>query len=179
MTYSASQLEHLWIQAGGSPDKARVAAAIALAESSGRATVTSNNPDKGQNVGLWQIDTTNGYTNLTDPLSNARAAVKLSRNGTNWSDWQTYTEGTYEKFLPSGTTPNKPTTGTSKPKPPTKKPSTDGKPTSTPTSSGAQKPAKNTKSKTGTSTVTSEIAKWLGDWRVLLALLLVIIAVVS
>lgn len=110
-TYSYAQLEGLWIQNGGSPAAAPMAAAIAEAESGGRSDVTSPNPDGGTNVGPWQIDT-NGVgkgltvTQLQDPDVNASAAVQGSKNGTNWSDWQTYANGAYKAFLSTSTTPD-------------------------------------------------------------------------
>lgn len=92
--YSNSQLQSLWIMAGGSPSKAAVAACIADHESSGQPGVTSANPDGGENVGLWQLDTKGkgaGYTvaQLQNALTNARAAVAGSSNGTDWSAWAT------------------------------------------------------------------------------------------
>ena len=103
-TYSYAQLEGLWIQAGGNKALAPLAAAIAMAESSGRETVTSSNPDGGTNVGPWQLDTKGkgaGYTvaQLSDGLTNARVTVKASNNGTDWSAWETYVTGAYKRFL--------------------------------------------------------------------------------
>jgi hypothetical protein len=112
--YTYAQLQGIWIQAGGSAATAPVAAAIAEAESSGNATVTSSNPDGGTNVGLWQLDTLgvgSGYSvaQLSDPATNAAVAVNGSGNGSNWSDWETYANGAYKAFLNNGTTPD--TTG--------------------------------------------------------------------
>lgn len=99
------QLEALWISQGGSPDTAPVAASVAMAESSGRRDAVSPNPDGGQNVGVWQLDTKGkgaGYTisQLQDPATNARAAVKGSANGQDWGAWSTFTTGRYTPFLP-------------------------------------------------------------------------------
>lgn len=85
----------LWIAAGGSPSKASVAVCIAMHESSGRTSVTSPNPDGGTNVGLWQLDTPGGkgagysISQLQNPLTNARVAIKGSSDGTDWSAWAT------------------------------------------------------------------------------------------
>ena len=103
-TLSKDQLMTLWTANGGNPGSARVAAAVALAESSGRSDSLSQNPDGGTNVGLWQLDTRGvgaGYSieQLRDPATNARVTVMGSLNGANWSPWQTYVEGTYRKFL--------------------------------------------------------------------------------
>lgn len=86
--------------------QAQVAAAIAFAESSGRPEVTSPNADGGTNVGLWQLDTPHGagaghtVAELQHPAINAQVAYKASAHGTNWSAWQTFTQGTYKEFLP-------------------------------------------------------------------------------
>lgn len=104
-TYSFAQLEGIWIQNGGSSTEAPIAAAIALAESSGNPASTSSNPDGGTNVGLWQLDTPGGVgagysvTQLQDPNTNAKVAIKGSSNGTNWNAWATFASGAYRKFL--------------------------------------------------------------------------------
>ena len=102
--FDKAGLESLWTSNGGNPAMAGTAAAIALAESSGRAAATSPNPDGGTNVGLWQLDTRGvgaGYSiaQLSDAATNARVTVLGSLNGANWSPWQTYVEGTYRRFL--------------------------------------------------------------------------------
>lgn len=110
-TYTYAQLEGLWIQNGGSPATAPIAAAIAEAESSGNTAATSPNPDGGTNSGLWQLDTKGKGAGLTatqlqDPNVNASAAVEGSKNGTDWSAWETYANGAYKAFLNSSTTPS-------------------------------------------------------------------------
>lgn len=98
-TYSYAQLEALWLAAGGSASSAPTAAAIATAESSGNPTAA--NPSSA--TGLWQVETSAHpqYTasQLLDPLENAKAAVAISNNGTNWSPWQTYTNGAYATYV--------------------------------------------------------------------------------
>lgn len=91
-TYSTAQLEQLWESAGGDSDTAAFAAAVAMAESSGNASITSQNPDGGTNVGLWQLDTKgvgSGYTvaELQNPETNAKITVLATHNGTDWSEW--------------------------------------------------------------------------------------------
>jgi hypothetical protein len=111
-TYSYAQLEQLWINNGGSKTFAPLAAAVALAESSGRSDVTSPNPDGGTNVGPWQLDTPGGkgagYTvaQLQDPNTNAAVAVKGSANGRDWSAWETYVTGAYKQYMNGSTTPD-------------------------------------------------------------------------
>lgn len=92
-TLTPVQIVALWLKAGGSIGSAPEAVARALAESSGRTAVTSPNPDGGTNVGVWQLDTPGGvgrgYTvaQLQNPLINAKATVKATNDGKNWSRW--------------------------------------------------------------------------------------------
>jgi hypothetical protein len=105
--YSFSQLEALWIDAGGSKATAPLAAAIAEAESGGNPLAaypgTTVAPGQGSTTdatGLWQILglPQGNFTaaELTIPIDNARMAVaKYQQAGNSFSPWQTYTEGTY------------------------------------------------------------------------------------
>lgn len=81
------QLKTLWVQAGGNPAAAAVAAAVALAESGGRPDAFNGNGGKSQDRGLWQINSVHGAQSTYDPMGNARAAVAISNNGTNWKPW--------------------------------------------------------------------------------------------
>jgi hypothetical protein len=45
--------------------------------------------------GYWQINTNHGSLSTYDPLGNAKAAVIISANGTNWHPWTTFTSGAY------------------------------------------------------------------------------------
>jgi hypothetical protein len=90
--YTLAELEALWTSQGGAAATAAVAANVAMAESSGNPGASSGNPDGGQNIGLWQLDTRGvgaGYTaaQLADPATNARITVLATANGTNWSRW--------------------------------------------------------------------------------------------
>ena len=89
--YSCSMLESLWIQQGGNPGEAFIAAEIARAESGGNPGAISPTAD----YGLWQINVSNGAYATLDPVGNARAAIAISNDGTNWSPWTTYTSGAY------------------------------------------------------------------------------------
>jgi hypothetical protein len=98
------QIRALWTGNGGAAATAPIAAAIALAESSGRVTVTSGNPDGGTNVGLWQLDTKGagaGHTvaELSVAATNARVTIMKSANGSNWGPWETWHTGAYKKYL--------------------------------------------------------------------------------
>jgi hypothetical protein len=102
-----ADLETLWIMGGGARNQSSMAAAIATAESGGNPTAMN-----GQYVsGLWQINTAPNanpeYTvsDMQNPLKNAQAAVALSKNGTDWTPWQTYTNGAYKTYYKSGVSP--------------------------------------------------------------------------
>jgi hypothetical protein len=86
-----SRLEGLWERAGGSPEAARTAASIAMAESGGRADATGADGERG----YWQISLDHGALSTYKPYGNAHAAVVISANGTDWAPWTTYTNGTY------------------------------------------------------------------------------------
>ncbi len=90
-TLSCSGLEQLWESAGGSPAVAVTAASIAMAESGGNQYATGTVGERG----YWQINPVNGALSTYDPHGNARAAVIMSGNGSNWSPWTTYTSGAY------------------------------------------------------------------------------------
>jgi len=90
-TLSCHGLEQLWEKAGGSSAHAFMAAEIAMAESSGRQFATGPVGERG----YWQINTNHGSLSTYDPLGNARAAVIISANGTNWHPWTTFTSGAY------------------------------------------------------------------------------------
>lgn len=104
LTYS--QLEGVWIQAGGQASLAPLMAAIALAESGGNPN-SLNATDNGgtqSSFGLWQISTgthTPPASNWNDPVENARLAIgKLHSQGL--AAWGTYTSGAYKPFLKNG-----------------------------------------------------------------------------
>jgi hypothetical protein len=88
-TLGCPGLEALWEAAGGSPGDAFMAAEIAMAESGGRQYALSPTQD----VGYWQINLSHGSLATYDALGNARAAIDISDDGTNWSAWTTWREG--------------------------------------------------------------------------------------
>jgi LysM repeat protein len=90
-TLGCSGLEQLWDAAGGNPSHAFMAAEIAMAESGGDQYALSPTDD----FGYWQINASNGSLATYSALGNARSAIILSDNGTNWSPWTTYTAGLY------------------------------------------------------------------------------------
>jgi hypothetical protein len=103
--YTYSQLEQIWIDNGGSPAAAPIAAAIAMAESSGGAGSTNQDNNGSIDRGLWQINSIHGAQSTFDPNANARAAVAISSNGANWRPWTTYTSGAYQRYVQGNIAP--------------------------------------------------------------------------
>jgi hypothetical protein len=68
-----------------------MAAEIAMAESGGNANAISPTND----YGLWQINGSNGALATLNAFQNAKSAITLSHNGTNWGPWTTYHSGAY------------------------------------------------------------------------------------
>ena len=88
-----SGLEELWEDAGGAHADAFMAAEIAMAESGGRQYALSPTDD----YGYWQINVTHGPGEATfNPLGNARAAIAISADGSDWAAWTTYVTGAFE-----------------------------------------------------------------------------------
>jgi len=122
--FTYNSLYRLALEVGFPQEDAKTAAAIALAESSGRAaidTVQSGldpNKENEFSLGLWQIDMqdTPGYMvgeerrpqfgiesneELYNPLTNAKAAkILYDRRGGKFTDWATFNDGKYKQFLP-------------------------------------------------------------------------------
>lgn len=114
MALTGPQLVKLAQDAGLDPARARIAAAIAIAESGGRPDAHNRNPGtKDDSYGLWQINLDPqvldpalrmrqiGITNpaeLLDPATNARAMAQISSNGKSWTQWSTYNNA----FRPDG-----------------------------------------------------------------------------
>lgn len=79
----------------------KLASAIAFAESGGVPGAILRTP-REYSVGLWQINTLVHLfdpNDLKDPVKNAAAAFKISKGGTDWRPWSTYTNGKYKEFL--------------------------------------------------------------------------------
>lgn len=82
-----NQVKNYWIQAGGNPQAADMAAAVADAESGLNPNASRTNPDGTTGVGLWLIPQNGTPPGSTDPVASARAALQLSQNGTDWTQW--------------------------------------------------------------------------------------------
>ncbi len=92
-TLGCAGLEQLWEDAGGSQAEAFTAAEIAMAESGGSQYALSPTDD----YGYWQINGSHGPALATfDAYGNARAAIIISDDGTDWDPWTTYVTGAYE-----------------------------------------------------------------------------------
>jgi LysM repeat protein len=91
-TLSCSGLEQLWTDAGGNSADAFMAAEIAEAESGGNQYALSPTDD----YGYWQINASNGALATFNAYGNARSAIILSDDGSNWNAWTTYRNGAYE-----------------------------------------------------------------------------------
>jgi hypothetical protein len=84
------------------PAKIAMAVAIAMAESGGNPR-SYNGKGRDESYGLWQINMKASEVGdrkkmlgiasneaLFDPVTNARAMVKISKSGSTWSPWSTY-----------------------------------------------------------------------------------------
>ena len=105
MIYTHEQLEQLWVDQGGSRAAADMAAAIAQAESGGDPNAVDYDSNGSVDRGLWQINSVHGSLSTFDVDANARAAIELSSNGTDWEPWVTYQTGAYRQFLQSSPPP--------------------------------------------------------------------------
>jgi hypothetical protein len=94
-TLDCPRLEALWESAGGSPGAAFMAAEIAEAESGGSQYATLADSNGTVDRGYWQINSSHGSLSTYDAYSNARAAVVISADGTDWTPWTTYNSGAY------------------------------------------------------------------------------------
>jgi hypothetical protein len=114
-----AELVQLAQDVGLTPGRAKVAAAIAMAESGGDPTKHNTKPPDNS-YGLWQINMLGdlgpdrrrkyGLPNneiLFDPRRNAMVMAGESDKGGNFSKWTTYTRGTYLKFMPDDSTWNR------------------------------------------------------------------------
>jgi len=84
------------------------AAAVALAESSGRTAVLGDQslaPCNGPAVGLWQINSAKHaeYTiaQLQDPATNAAEAFAVYQKAGGFHPWTTYNNGKYLTYVPA------------------------------------------------------------------------------
>ena len=88
-TLGCSGLEALWRSAGGASWAQVTAASVAMAESGGSQYATGSAGERG----YWQINPVNGSLSTYNAYGNARSAVIMSHDGTNWSPWTTWVDG--------------------------------------------------------------------------------------
>ena len=100
------------MQAGFTPEQAKIMAAIAGGESTFRADIVNDNPaTRDLSYGLWQINMydklgparlrqfgLSSYDDLKDPLTNARAA-KAIFDAQGYEAWGAYKDGNAAKFM--------------------------------------------------------------------------------
>jgi TP901 family phage tail tape measure protein len=102
-TWDKNELMKLWSGVNGGLGDANIAAAVALAESSGNPNAFG--PPDGR--GLWQIEwnlhpEVHKYGSPYNPTANARMAGDIYRAAGGWSPWVAYTNGNYAQFLQGG-----------------------------------------------------------------------------
>jgi hypothetical protein len=112
--------------AGLEDSRAKMAAAIAMVESSGDPNAHNAKPPD-DSYGLWQINMLGSMgparrkqfgisdnSQLYDPQINAKAMALISQNGGNFNPWSTYTSGAAQRYMDThliqttGPDPNKP-----------------------------------------------------------------------
>lgn len=100
--YTAKQIYGFAREAGFSPDQSATMTAIALAESGGNSR--AHNPSGEDSRGLWQINldahrSWAGGVDLYDPVENAKAAYRISREGHDISPWTVTHGGGSARYL--------------------------------------------------------------------------------
>lgn len=98
-----SEVLDLVKRAGFSDNTAPLAAAVAMAESGGNPAARNVNVDGSVDRGLFQINA-RWHPEVSDacafnPECAARAAYRISNQGTNWNQWSAYKNGSYRQFL--------------------------------------------------------------------------------
>lgn len=100
----SSSLLQLAEMSGFTGDAALTIAAIAMAESGGNPT--AHNPSGATGIlqfmpATWQglVDQGQATGDPTDPLAAFEAAYALSKQGSDFSDWETFTTGAYQQYM--------------------------------------------------------------------------------
>lgn len=112
MRYDYDQLLTFAVGAGFSDQTAPTIAAIALAESGGDDQAVNPADPNGGSFGVLQIN--NIHAGAKDTLGNPALAFKMayaiSKNGSDFAPWSTFTSGRYRKYLPAPPKPETPST---------------------------------------------------------------------
>ena len=96
---------HLARAAGFPENQIAMAVAVSIAENqAGDPAVTHVNSNGSTDVGLWQINTVNGYgiEPMKDPTANAKAAFNIWNARKSWTPWSTYKSGRAMAFFQRG-----------------------------------------------------------------------------
>lgn len=98
-THSQTEIQAAWIAHGVSPANARIASAISMAESGGRDEADNEAGD----LGYMQIEIA-AHPDVSAACAHNFAcattkAVQISKGGTDFTPWTTYTKKTYLSFL--------------------------------------------------------------------------------
>ena len=108
-----SQLVELLKAVGFKGKALRTAWAVSKAESNGRPFAFNGNAKTGDSsYGIFQINMIGNlgshrqdkynldlYTELFSPVKNAQIVYRMTKSGTDWSSWPSYTKGAYYKWL--------------------------------------------------------------------------------
>ena len=105
---SQEQGYQLLIDQGMDHHNATIGAAVMMAESRGKPRAL--NPRGEHSVGLWQHNRDTGedrhafygisnWSELEDPVTNARATYRLWKRQGGWTPWGAFTNGSYKDFL--------------------------------------------------------------------------------
>lgn len=98
----------LLVDQGMDHNNATIGAAVMMAESRGKPSAL--NPNGEHSVGLWQHNRDTGedrhsfygisdWSELEDPVTNARATYRLWKRQGGWTPWGAFTNGSYKDFL--------------------------------------------------------------------------------
>ena len=109
-TFTQSQMKQLLIDQGMDDNNATIGAAVGMGESSGESWRLNPNTDHEYSLGLWQHNRDTGedrhsfygikdWSELEDPVTNARATYRLWKRQGGWTPWGAYTNGSYKKYL--------------------------------------------------------------------------------
>jgi len=109
-THTQSQMKQLLIDQGMDDYNATIGAAVGMGESTGRSWVLNPDTANEHSLGLWQHNDDTGedrrgfygikdWSELKDPVINARATYRLWKRQGGWTPWGAYTNGSYKKFL--------------------------------------------------------------------------------
>lgn len=100
---SDTQIVEAVVAAGFPRESWPTAVAVALAESGGNSDATNRNTNGSTDYGLFQINSI--HADLlskhvwASPVDNAKMALAISSNGTNWLPWVAYKTGSHRKFV--------------------------------------------------------------------------------